>query len=254
MTSTDRTDRLAALFADDERPALERRGLVRLMQHLAGLPAPPDPYHLYPRYSALLDAFREALRGSDPVAVEDAFLMLYSHVHGYDVPYTAEERRRVVALGGYLCHVGGLSPILKAGPFLQRDTVSADYGAGNGLQGLLMQWLYPHRKVVQIEISSRLVAAGQALQAWLGVPPDRVEWVTGDITDVSPAGFDFIYLYRPVRPEGPGRAFYEWFAEELERGERPVVIFSVADCLRGFLSARFEVFFSDGHLTCLRGA
>jgi hypothetical protein len=45
--------------------------------------------------------------------------------------------------GGYWCHAGGLSPVLKAGAFIEPDTVSADFGAGNGLQCLLMQKIHP---------------------------------------------------------------------------------------------------------------
>jgi hypothetical protein len=152
----------------------------------------------------------------------------------------------------YLCHPGGLSPILKAGPFIRRTTVSGDFGAGNGLQGLLLQHLYPHKRTVQIEMSSRLVEAGRHLQAWLGIAPERVEWIVGDVSEVSPAGMDFVYLYRPVRPTGAGNRFYESFAAELERAERPAVVFSVADCLGPFLSAGFEAFYGDGHLTCFR--
>jgi hypothetical protein len=96
-----------------------------------------------------------------------------------------------------------------------------------------------------------MVEAGRGLQEWLGIPDERVEWVTGDVMDASPAGMDFIYLYRPVRPEGRGRAFYERFAAGLETSG-PVVIFSIADCLRAFLPERFEVFYTDGHLTCYR--
>jgi hypothetical protein len=62
----------------------------------------------------------------------------------------------------------------------------------------------------------------------------------------------FIYLYRPVRPEGEGRRFYEMLATELARTRQDVVIFSVADCLRAFLPAELEVFYNDGHLTCYR--
>jgi hypothetical protein len=168
------------------------------------------------------------------------------------VPYTDEERQRVLETGGYLCHVGGLAPILKAVPFLGPSTVSADFGAGNGLQGLLMQKLRPHRKTVQIEISSRMVEAGKKLQDWLGIPRERVEWITSHVSEVSPVGIDFIYIYRPVRPTGEGERFYRDFAARLSASDEPVVIFSIADCLRSFLPSEFEVFFSDGHLTCFR--
>ena len=92
-----------------------------------------------------------------------------------------------------------------------------------------------------------MVESGRALQEWLSIPADRVEWVVGDVMDATPAGMDFVYLYRPVRPDGPGRAFYERFAAEVDRG---AVIFSIADCLSEFLPEEFAAFYSDGHLTC----
>jgi hypothetical protein len=219
---------------------------------LAGRDPPPDPVGLFPRYAELRETLRETLGGDDGEAVEEAFLTLYAHLHGHEAPYTPEERRRVDETRGYWCHAGGLSPVLKAGPCIRPDTVLGDFGAGNGLQGLLMQVLDPHRLTVQIEISSRMVESGRALQGWLGIPAERVDWRVGDVLEASPRGMDFVYLYRPVRPVGEGRVFYERFAAELAAEARPVVIFSIADCLREFLPAAFEVFYTDGHLTCYR--
>jgi hypothetical protein len=256
MSGEGTEDRLAArldrLLQHDERPIAERRDLVRLMQLFARLPSPPDPYGLFPRYPELRDQYLESTAGTDAEILEERFLALYSHVHGYEVPYTPEERRRFEASQGHLCHVGGLSPILKARSFVGPNTVSGDFGAGNGLQGLLIQTLYPHRKVVQIELSSRLVEAGRHLQGWLGIDEGRVEWTVGDVRDISPSGMDFVYLYRPVRPVGAGKRFYARLATDLESADRAVVVFSVADCLGPFLSSRFEVLFTDGHLTCFR--
>ncbi|MBW2261225.1 MAG: hypothetical protein JRG91_04560 [Deltaproteobacteria bacterium] len=241
--------RLKRLLESDGRDPSERECLVRLMLLVADLPPPPDPLGMFPGYAALRERFLAAGRGEDGEALEEAFLSLYSHLHGFEAPYTPEERARVNETGGYWCHAGGLSPILMAGRHLGPDSVSGDFGAGNGLQTLLMQKLHPHRRTIEIEISSRMVEAGRRLQDWLGIPEERVEWVTGDVMDASPAGMDFIYLYRPVRPEGVGRLFYERFASGLEVSG-PVVIFSIADCLGPFLPPRFEVLYSDGHLTC----
>ncbi|MEW6074080.1 MAG: class I SAM-dependent methyltransferase [Planctomycetota bacterium] len=243
---------LDRLLPAGERPPIERERLLALMDLFAGLPPPPDPVGLYPRWTELHARFLAAAAGEDAEEMEESFLSLYAHLHGHEAPYTPAERRRVDAAGGYWCHAGGLAPILKAPDHLSAGTVSGDFGAGNGLQGLLMQKLAPHARTVQIEISSRMVEAGRHLQAWLGIPPERVEWIAGDIFEASPAGMGFVYLYRPVRPYGPGRRFYARFAAELERSPGPVVIFSIADCLRGFLSSRFEVFYGDGHLTCFR--
>jgi hypothetical protein len=130
--------------------------------------------------------------------------------------------------------------------------VSADLGAGNGLQGLLLQRLYPHARTLQLEISSRMIDIGRGLQSWLGIPEDRVEWRCGDLLEAPLEDVDLLYLYRPVRPDGPGRRFYENLAGRLERAPGQVVVFSIADCLGEFLSDRFERFYGDGHLTCFR--
>jgi len=208
-------DRLARDLAGDERPVRERKRLLNLMELFAVLPPPPDPFGLCPDFAQLQQRFRKSVETAPPDRVEEAFLDLYCHVHGHAAPYTPDERRRLDQLGGYWCHAGGLSPILKAGDHIGPETVSADFGAGNGLQGLLMQKLYPHAGTIQIEISSRMVAWGKALQQWLGIEAGRVTWVVGNVLDHSPRDVDFVYLYRPVRPQGEGRRFYENFAAVL---------------------------------------
>jgi hypothetical protein len=245
-------DRLRRLPGWSEYSPEEGERLHRLICLLVELPEPPDPFGLYPRFAEFKERLLAAIRSPHAEALEEAFLLLYAHLHGYEVPYTPDERVRVAETGGYLSHVGGLSPILKAAPFIEPDTVSGDFGAGNGLQGLLIQKLTPHAKTVQIEISSRMVEAGRLLQAWLGIPEERVDWVVGDVSEISPAGMDFVYLYRPVRPTGAGEEFYRSFAAKLGASARPVVIFSIADCLRPHLPPDFEVFYCDGHLTCFR--
>ena len=230
--------------------AAEQDQLARLVQFFATHEAPPDPVGLYPRAGEYRDQLRLALTKADPESLEESFLTLYAHIHGHEAPYTPVERRRVNQTGGYWCHAGGLSPLLKSRPYLHRDTISTDFGAGNGLQGLLFQFLNPHRRTVQIEISGRMIEAGRALQAWLGIPAERVDWVHADICRVEPRELEFVYLYRPVRPEGEGRTFYERLAVGLDLSPHPVTIFSIADCLRPFLSSRFIEIYSDGHLTC----
>lgn len=245
-------EQLRSLFHRDEWPASETARMIELMALFAHLPPPPDPQNLYPKYPILRDGFVQSIGSDDPEAVEEAFLNLYCHLHGHEAPYTPAERHRVDETGGYWCHAGGLSPILKAGNWIRPGTISADFGAGNGLQTLLMQKLYPHARTIQFEISSNMVACGKQLQNWLGIGEDRVDWIVGDVCDASPRGIDFIYLYRPLKPVGRGIGFYENFARELADSDREVVIFSIADCLKDFLPASFESFYNDGHLTCFR--
>ncbi len=244
--------RVCDLLPAADRSPEEQARLAALVATLATLPPPPDMAELYAGYGPAHERLLRAVDGMDGEGLELAFVELYAVLHGYEVPLSEAERVRFRARQGYLNHVGGLSPILKAGPFIAPDTVSADFGAGNGLQGSFLQLLTPHARTVQIEISGRLVEAGRVLQHWLGIPATRVEWIHGDVAEVSPAGMDFVYLYRPVRPVGEGRAFYERFAELARGAARPRIIFSIADCLGDFLGSTFEVFYGDGHLTCFR--
>jgi len=226
--------------------------MLRLMEFLCQLPPPPDPLGIYGRFREYKRKFVESLASGDLDTVEEHFLELYCHVHGHQAPYTPEERARIDEIGGYWCHAGGISPLLKAGEWIHRDTISADYGAGNGLQGLLLQKLYPHKRTVQIEISSRMVELGKLLQDWMGISRDRVEWVVDDVRNISPQGMSFIYMYRPVKPVGEGEAFYVRFAEEISRGPGRKVIFSIADCLKDYLPPEFKMFYYDGHLACFK--
>jgi hypothetical protein len=247
-------DTLAQVLPAEGRSPDELLRLARLVGLLATIEPPPDPDGHFPAFQPLQGRLRSTLGSRDGEAIEEALLELYCHLHMHEAPYSPGERAVVDRTGGYWCHAGGLSPIVKAGDVIRETTVSADLGAGNGLQGLLLQRLFPHARTVQVEISATMVAIGRRLQGWLGVPAERVQWVVGDVTAFPLAGLDFIYLYRPVRPEGEGAAFYRRLAAELDRAEGEVVIFSIADCLRAFLSPRFEVVYSDGHLTCFRGS
>jgi hypothetical protein len=245
-------ERLRKVLVDVCPDAAERARLAQLMALFANLPPPPDSGGHLDRYPELHERFLASLVHGDSDLIDDSFLDLYAHIHMHEAPYTSDERRQVDESGGYWCHAGGLSPILKAGTWLNPGSVSMDLGAGNGLQGLLLQKLYPHARTIQVEISSQMVRIGRGLQRWLEIPGDRVEWVVSDVRTASVEGVDFLYLYRPVRPDGPGGSFYIRLAAELDASSRDVVIFSIADCLRDFLSPRFEAFYSDGHLTCFR--
>ena len=225
---------LARRLVETGRDPGEADRLARLILRFLILPNPPDGKSNFPRFGELQNKLETVSFQGKGEEIEDAFLELYAHVHMNEAPYTSEERRRMDEAGGYWNHAGGLSPILKAEPWIKPDTVSADFGAGNGLQGLLLQLLYPHHKTVQIEISSRMADIGDSLREWLGVGADRVDWIIDDVLNVSATGYDFIYLYRPVRPEGAGRDFYTRFSREIEAQETPPVIFSIADCLKDF--------------------
>lgn len=209
----------------------------------------------YPPFMKMLGQVPDLVAGGDRESVEESLTMLYAALHGGDSSYTGEERAALDARGGYWCHAGGLSPLWRARPYIGAPTRTADYGAGNGFQGLLLQHLYPHRLTTQIELSGAMIDEGRALQEMMGIPAERVEWIHGSVETVSPRSFDFIYIYRPMKPgRSAGKKFYRWFAEELADVGHDVTIFSIADCLKDFLDPRrFTLFYDDGQLTCFSG-
>jgi len=219
-----------------------------LFDALAVRPGIDEVVPSFTRFHRELEAARA---GGDPDAVETALARLYCVAHGSGGAYSDEERRAFDALGGYWCHAGGLEPLHLIAPFIRPETRLVDYGAGNGFQGLLIQFLHPHRRTSLVELGGPMIAQGRRLQALLGIPDERVAWVHANILDVPPADFDVVYLYRPVRPEGPGRVFYEMLAAGLARAPRPVTVVSVADCLRQFLPPAFRVLHDDGQVTVL---
>ncbi|HWR98346.1 MAG TPA: hypothetical protein VN317_07975 [Candidatus Methanoperedens sp.] len=218
------------------------------------LAARPGVDEIVPSFSRFHGELAAARATGDPEAVEVALARLYCAVHGSGGAYSSEERLAFDALGGYWCHAGGLEPLHHIAPFVGPRTRLVDYGAGNGFQGLLIQHLYPHRHTTLVELGGPMIAQGRRLQQLLGVPGERVSWVHANIVDVPPRAFDVIYLYRPVRPEGPGRVFYEMLARELARVRRPVTIVSVADCLREFLPPTFRTLHDDGQVVVYANA
>jgi len=205
----------------------------------------------------LLDAgrygedLRSALKQGDIPLTESALLKLYERLHGAGAAYSSYEKTLLTKRKGYGCHPGGLSPLIKAVEFVKRDSVVADLGAGNGLQGLLLQCLCPHRKTIQIEISSEMIRVGHIFQRALAIGADCVEWIHDDIVNASFETADFIYTYLPVKPIGEGKEVYDSIARKLGDMKKPLIVFSVADCLSKFLDGQFSVFYTDGHLTCL---
>ncbi len=203
-----------------------------------------------PEISNYSDNLKIALQEGEIAATEDSMLKLYSQLHGAGSSYSPRERKLLTEKKGYACYPGGLSPLIKAKNFIGPDSVVADLGAGNGLQGLLLQCLRPHQKTIQIEISSEMIRIGRIFQRALGISADRIEWLHEDIMNASIETADFIYIYLPAKPLGGGIELYEAIANKLIVMNKPLVVFSVADCLAKFLNGQFSTFYSDGHLTC----
>jgi SAM-dependent methyltransferase len=204
-----------------------------------------------PRVKTLADNLREGMEEGDPEAAEMSLVRLYTYLHSAGCYYSEREREVLRRRNSYGCYPGGFDPIIKAGPYIREGTVVADLGSGNGLQGLLLQRLYPHYKTIQVEISSEMIRIGRLFQNALGIERDRVEWINDDIMNFSTRGVDFLYIYLPVRPSGRGLELYRAMADELLAWDKPMYIFSIADAIHGFIKDGFDVFYSDGHLTCM---
>lgn len=224
--------------------------LVALFRFFSSLVARKEFRTCYPEFSHLYHRVCVALEEGTPEDMEVNLVQLYCYLHSRDSSYSPKEREEFDECGGYWCHAGGVSPLIQAKSHITPKTRFADYGAGNGLQGLLFQSLYPHRKTTLVELSMNMIERGKRLQSLMQIPEERVDWVHKNVLDVSPLDFDFIYIYRPVRPDGRGREFYERFADALDQARHTVTIFSVADCLKDFLGSTFRIFYDDGHLTC----
>jgi hypothetical protein len=203
-----------------------------------------------PNLDCYVKNLSSALRENDPSSLESNLLNLYAQLHGAGSVYSPYERKLLTERKGYSCYPGGLSPLIKAVQFVKPESIVADLGAGNGLQGLLLQCLSPHRKTIQIEISSEMIRIGRIFQQALGISDDRIEWIHDDIINVSIKTADFIYIYLPAKPLEGGKEVYEAIANKLSMMNRPLVVFSVADCLAKFLNGQFSIFYTDGHLTC----
>ena len=195
-------------------------------------------------------SFMAAMEEDDPSALEYALVNLYIQLHSAGSRYSPTERKLLNTRNGFSCHPGGFSPLIRAEPFIRPETIVADLGAGNGLQGLLLQRLYPHQRTLQIELSTEMIRVGRILQQVLRISNDSIEWINDDIANISIEAVDFIYIYLPARPFDGGREIYQAIAHNLAAGHKPLVIFSVADCLAKFLDKRFSIFYTDGHLTC----
>lgn len=194
-----------------------------------------------------LDAFKKAIEQGSGEDIEETLSRLYVTIHNAGSFYTDKEMQVLRLKGGYLCYPGGIYPLFLAGNFITRDTITTDLGSGNGLQGLLLQHLYPHRKTIQIEIAKEMIRIGKLYQKALGIKEEKIEWINDDIMNASFDEADLIYIYRPARPtEGAG--LYRSIAERLKCSDKNITVFSVADCLSHFLGDKFTTCYDDGHL------
>ena len=230
------------IFSVPESTAVEK-ALMRLARE-------GEVASAHPSVAALADDY-EAARGSgDNDDREYRFLMLYQGLHCIGMGYSEQEAAQLKGSSGIANQPGGLLPVVAASRFMREDTVSGDLGAGNGLQGLLLQSIRPHAETRLVEMSTPMVEAGRMLTRALGLGA-RVRWTHGDITEQDLSGVGLVYIYRPAKPHGEGRALYEKLGQRLANAGGAVEV-SVADCLGPYISGFSEEIYKDEYFTCFR--
>jgi SAM-dependent methyltransferase len=207
-----------------------------------------DMESLVPEARRIAAEVVNAIEEEDALSVEALITVLYSTLHEAGKRYDDFERTSLDRCSGYSCYAGGITPLISALPYIGPQTVVADLGAGNGLQGLLLQKLAPHRLTIQVEISATLIETGKRFTKALALEEKLIEWRRQDISQTALANIDLIYLYRPARPRDGGDAFYRTLAENLDALQPGLIIVSVADCLGPYLSKTFAKLSDNGHL------
>ncbi len=213
----------------------------------------PDVKRSYPEVLKPADEYVRARDTEDTSGREYALLELYLRIHALGSGYSGTEAVRLKNAEGIGNLPGGMFPIVAASRIISHKMTSIDLGAGNGLQGLLLQSISPHKRTIQVELSSGMIEAGKMFQRALGIGPERVKWVCGDITGQVLDAVGLIYMYRPLKPYGDGMGVYEKVAARLSALHSDVMVVSVADCLGKFLSEDFSLIYSNEFFSCYHG-
>jgi hypothetical protein len=207
---------------------------------------------MFPAVDMLLRCYASTRDAGERDEREYRLLRLYLGLHSLGTGYTPDEAGKITEAHGIANLPGGMLPVVAASRLIGSESASADLGAGNGLQGLLLQKLMPHRRTLLVELSSRLLDTGRMLEQALGIDEGKVEWVCGDILDADLSDIDLVYMYRPAKPYREGKALYENIAQRLSAASAGISILSVADCLGPYLGSEFALMHKDGYMTYYR--
>jgi hypothetical protein len=224
-------------------------GVFEIEEALIRLAEDKRVQNLVPEVAGSLFALREARDAGDMEKRETELLSLYLALHGAGSRYKKEEKDKFRASQGIECLPGGILPLVLSSCLIDRGSVVADLGCGNGLQGLLLQMLRPHQKTVQAELCGELISTGRLYQEILGLDTQSVKWFHGDISEVLLGGVDLVYMYRPVRPSKQGFEIYRKIAERISALPHAVRVISLADCLNGYLGDAFYILYQNDFLT-----
>lgn len=232
-------------------------GALITEEALLTLTSDEDAAPLVPEGKELAAKLRVASMSGDADDRELALSNLYRAFHTAGASYSPEEDEIMAKAHGIPKQPGGMVPLLLSLPFIQTESTVVDLGSGNGLQGLLLQKLRPHTRTVMIEISGSMIEAGKILKRGLGLDEDRVLWAHADLMEADLEGLtggapDLLYMYRPVKPAGEGRRFYERIAEWIDKWPGGSAIMSVADCMGPFLGPGIDKLYENEYLTVYR--
>ncbi|PID78457.1 MAG: hypothetical protein CSA42_00315 [Gammaproteobacteria bacterium] len=166
---------------------------------------------------------------------ETLLIDLYLLLHKFGCGYSDMEQNFISEKKGIKWLPGGIMPIILTSYLMNEDYVFADLGAGNGLQGLILQSISPHKKTRLIEISESHLMAGRAYAKALGFNNESILFENNDILSSDFKDIDIFYMYRPARPMNGGKNFYIRLSEKFEQMEKEFFLVSVADCFEPFI-------------------
>jgi len=221
---------------------------------LLRLSSAPEVAGLVPKAPLLADRLRDCARHAGLDERELALSSLYLTLHSAGAQYMPEEDEILARAHGIPKQPGGMTPILLSAPFVKPESTVVELGAGNGLQGLLLQSLARHAQTVMVEISGSLIETGRVLQRAMGLKDESVRWHHADLLEADLPALvggppDLLYMYRPVKPAGRGRRLYERIAEWIQEWPGGQAIMSVADCMSPFLGPGVKKLYEDEYLS-----
>ena len=242
-------DRFTAIRAALQSTICTVQGVEAIEDALLTLARHPEVLRLAPEAETWRDHLTAARDQDDMEEQEYALLELYRTLHTAGAGYTEDERRQLEEQKGLHGLSGGLMPLLMAKELITPETRMADLGAGNGLQGILLHCLAPHRHTLQVELSRGHLDVGRLFQRVLGIPDNRITWLHGDLFTADLSKVTLVYLYRPVRPSETTLPLYKKLAATLQAIGHPIHLVSVADCLTPHLVPPMKSLYDDGFLT-----
>lgn len=195
-----------------------------------------------------LDDLKKGIKEEDIKMRESALIELYIALHQGGRGYSDKEEELLKEKRGLKGLPGGILPVIIASHLIEEDYVFVDLGAGNGLQGLLLQYIFPHRLTRQIELAKAHLDTGSIYENQLGFDEKKILYENIDILSGDFSNVDFIYMYRPVRPIDSGLEFYKNLYNKLKQIKKPHFILSVADCFEPFLGQEYKKIYENEFL------